>query len=99
MNYIASQPYIKIEREVTSVQQIDKEHNRMLYLYADRIVTKHREFLIVDVIDVSYRGSGKQNGLLYIHTNSGLFSYTVKGSPNSFIKACQKHIEVDKAIN
>lgn len=93
MDYIASQPYIKIEREVTSIKQVDIEHERTLYLYPDRIVTKHREFPIEEVIDVSYRKFGQINGLIYIHTNSGLFSYTVKSSPNHFLKTYKEYFK------
>lgn len=93
MAYLAAQPYIKIKREVTSTKQIDTEHDRMLYLYANRIVTEHREFPLADVIDVSSRKFGTTNGLLYIHTSSGLFSYTVKTSVEEFINIYKKHVE------
>lgn len=93
MDYIASQAYIKIEREVTSTQQIDIEHQRTLYLYSDRIVTKHREFPLEEVINVSYRKTNQINGLLYIHTSSGLFSYTIKTPPDIFLQAYEDHLK------
>lgn len=93
MDYIASQPYIKIERVVTSTEQIDTEHARTLYLYSDRIVTKHREFPIEEVINVSYRKNNQENGLLYIHTSSGLFSYTIKSTPEHFLKTYEDHFK------
>lgn len=90
MGLLAKQPYIKIQREVTSIQQKDIEHNRIIYLYDDKIVTEHREFLIQHVIEISYRKFGSEAGLLYIHTESGLYTYTVKTSTEEFIRAFHK---------
>lgn len=84
---LAKQPYIKIEREVSSIQQKDTEDKRTLYLYEDKVVTKRRKFPIENVTDISYREFGKDAGLLYIHTSSGVFTYTVKTSTKEFINA------------
>lgn len=88
MKPIATQAYIKIERKITSTEQINIEHDRMIYLYEDRVVTEHRTFPIKEVMDVSYRVNNKENkiGLLYLHTMRGLFAYSVKGSVAEFIK-------------
>lgn len=90
MRLIAKQPYIKIQREVTSIQQKDIEDERTLYLYEDKVVTAHREFPIENVTDISYRKFGVGAGLLYIHTLSGLFTYTVKTSTKEFINEFHK---------
>lgn len=87
MDLIAVQPYIKVEREVNSIEQVKIEDERNIYLYNDKIVTKHRAFAIQDVLDMSYRQFGGDGGLLYMHTNGGLYSYTVKSSPQKFIEA------------
>ncbi|WP_405097824.1 hypothetical protein [Oceanobacillus sp. FSL H7-0719] len=84
---LAEQAYYKIIREVDSITQRNTEQKRVIYLYEDRIATKYREFHIDHVIDISYRFIGKQGGLLYLHTNKGLFSYPVKSSPEEFVKA------------
>ncbi|WP_249869526.1 hypothetical protein [Oceanobacillus saliphilus] len=91
MNLIAEQPYIKIVREVSSIEQIDVEHKRKMYLYEEKIVTKHREFSIDDVLDVSYRFIGGDGGLLYLHTNYGVYSYIVKTSPEAFVEAFKEY--------
>lgn len=93
MDLLASQSYVKIEREVTSIKQVDTEDKRTLYLYPDRIVSKHRVFPIEEVSDISYRQFGQQNGLLYLHTNRGLFSYTVKSPPDDFLNTFKKHFK------
>ncbi|MUK88290.1 hypothetical protein GMD78_07795 [Ornithinibacillus sp. L9] len=95
MELIAEQTYFKTERRVSSIEQVNIEHERTLYLYDDRIVSKHREFPIHEVLDVSYRSLGAEGGLLYLHTKSGVFSYTVKSSPKSFVELCKKQIKRD----
>lgn len=92
MHVIAVQPYIKMERQVSSIKQQDVEHERVVTLYSDRVKTEHREFEIDEVHDMSYRTFGDEGGLLYIHTIRGVFSYTVKSSPEQFINAFKKHI-------
>lgn len=90
MYLIAEQPYIKVERETNSMEQLKVEHERTIYLYNDKIVTQHRVFPIEEVLDVSYRTFGKEGGLLYIHTDGGLFTYTVQTSPQKFIEAFEE---------
>ncbi len=91
MDFFASQPYIKIERIVSSIEQKDIEHQRTLYLYHDRIVTQHRVFAIEDVLSVSEKRIGKDGGLLYIHTTKGLFSYTIQTPADAFVEAFEQH--------
>ncbi|MFX3632759.1 MAG: hypothetical protein ACE3L7_06760 [Candidatus Pristimantibacillus sp.] len=87
MDWLAVQPYYKVAREVTSLEQKTVVQNRLMYLYKERIVTKYREFPIIEVFDLSYRSMGGDEGLLYLHTKQGVFSYTISTDPNSFIEA------------
>lgn len=91
MPLLAKQPYVKIIREVSSITQTNTEENRMLYLYSDKVVTKHREFSMEDITDMSYRSIGENGGLLYIHTSSGVFSYFMKTSPKEFVHVFKEH--------
>src|SRR5690625_225569 len=93
MKLLAEQPYIKIERQVDSLQQKDIESNRILYLYDEKIVSKHREFPIHDVTDISYRSVDSDGGMLYVHTNKGVYSYIVKSSPMDFVKTFKDNIK------
>lgn len=93
MQLIAKQPYVKVKREVHSIEQVHTELNRELLLYDDRVVTKHREFPIGDVLDMSYRKVGGEAGLLYLHTIKGVYSYTVKASPEEFIEEFKKLVK------
>ncbi|MBP1949402.1 hypothetical protein [Virgibacillus litoralis] len=93
MYLIAEQPYYKVQREVSSIDQRDVEYERTIYMYNDKIVTQHREFSIENVLDMSYRVIGQKGGLLYLHTNKGVYSYTVKSSPQQFIDAFKEHVK------
>jgi len=87
VKWIALQPYYKVQREVRGTEQITNVQERTLYLYADRVVTRYREFPIADVFDMSFKQMGEAGGLLYLHTRHGVFPYTVKSDPSLFIKA------------
>lgn len=93
MYLIAQQPYFKVERQVSRIEQIDTEHKRTIYLYNEKVVTEHREFRIQDVLDMSYRQVASKGGLLYLHTSQGVFSYTVKSSPEKFIQLFKEQIK------
>lgn len=86
MQAIAKQPYVKIVRKVSALEQKDIEEKRHMYLYEEKIVTRYREFPIENVMDISYRFSGGK-GLLYLHTLKGVYAYIIKSSPESFINA------------
>jgi hypothetical protein len=86
MKWKALQPYYKVQREVTSGEQKTVVSNREMYLYENKIVTRHREFPIHTVFDMSFRKIGSEGGLLYLHTSSGVYPYTVKDDPNPFIE-------------
>lgn len=87
MQLIAEQSYIKVVREVSSIEQKNIEEPRKMVLYDEKIVTQHREFPVKDVLDISYRFIGPDGGLLYLHTTKGVYSYIVKTSPKSFVEA------------
>lgn len=87
MNRVAVQPYYKIIRTIDGLDQRMEEQAREMILYEDRIVTKHRHFPIKQVFDLSYRPMGDGVGFLYLHTQQGVYSYTLKDDPESFITA------------
>lgn len=91
-NILAKQPYVKVVRTVDSITQTNTEEERVMYLYEDRLVTKHREFDISTINDMSYRNIGSTGGLLYVHTNKGVFSYIVKSSPQQFVQIVKEYI-------
>lgn len=93
MGLIAQHPYIKVERKVTSIAQYEIEHDRIIYLYNEKVVTQHREFPMEQVMDFSYRAIANEGGILYLHTLQGVFTYNVKSSPEAFITAYKAHFK------
>lgn len=91
MTLIAKHLYVKTERTVTSTGQFEVEDERWIYLYVDRVETKHRVFPIGDVMDMSYRKLMKESAILYLHTKQGVFSYMTKSAPDAFITAFKQH--------
>ena len=91
-SYIAKQPYIKVIRELSSTKQRECIDRRNIYLYIDKLVTKRREFPLTDVFDLSFRKIGSKGGILLIHTNHGVYSYTVTTSPLPFIQICKRYL-------
>ncbi|MDO7905568.1 hypothetical protein Q5741_03980 [Paenibacillus sp. JX-17] len=89
MAWIARQPYTKVQRSIMDAAQITVHEERMLYLFPDRVQTRHREFELGQVFDMSFRPMGPEGGggMLYLHTYQGVFSYTVESHPESFIQA------------
>ncbi|WAA09583.1 hypothetical protein [Fervidibacillus albus] len=90
MKLIAQIPYIKIVRKVEFEGQHVTEEERMLTLYCDKITTKYREFPLKDVYEITHRSFDSSIGFLYLHTSQGVYSYTIKQSPSSFIESYKK---------
>ncbi|CAM3946154.1 hypothetical protein [Alkalicoccus chagannorensis] len=95
MTLLASHPYYKVEREITSLEQKNVEYERMLYLYEDKLVTHRREFNTEHIFDMSYRWMSGEDSILYVHTSKGVFSYSIKDDPMDFIEAFK---ELEKRI-
>ena len=87
MTIIAKLPYVKVIRQVKSVGKIEWEDQRIIYLFEEKITTAFREFPLEEVLDLSHRKIGEEGGFLFIHTNHGVYSYTLKTSPEYFINA------------
>lgn len=93
MTLLAVHPYVKIQRDVSSFKQIQREDMREIRLYTDRIETKYHTFAIQDVLDISYHAIGHKSGLLYLHTIRGIYSYHVHETPQTFIDSFKAHRE------
>lgn len=67
------------------------EHHHEILLYENRIVAQSNQFLLSEVLDISYKSSLQSYGWLYIHTVKGMFPYKVKEHPAVFI---EKYLEL-----
>ncbi|MGM0875315.1 MAG: hypothetical protein ACQEWV_11030 [Bacillota bacterium] len=85
MEILANLPYIKVIRFIEDNTQYQKEEEHKITLSSERVCTSFDSFLLDEVLDISYRFFSKDMGFLYLHTTKGMYSYTVKTSPKSFI--------------
>lgn len=93
MTKLASHHYYKVLREVGRLEQENVEYERVIELYEDRVETKYRLFPMETVMDMSYREMPGDEGILYLHTTRGVFSYMVKENPAAFLAAYRELAE------
>lgn len=86
MKIIAEHDYIKVNRKVVGLKKVQQTDYRRLTLYEDCLTTKHRTFLLTDIINISARLIGGDGGLILIHTSSGMYSYTTEKIDKKFIE-------------
>ncbi|WP_052737879.1 hypothetical protein [Bacillus sp. SA1-12] len=86
MEFLANLPYSKVTRIIEENRQFHKEVEHELVLTTEQICTTFDTFLLKEVLDVSFRYFSENIGFLYLHTTKGMYSYTVKTSPENFIK-------------
>lgn len=87
MKWVAQLPYYKVQREIKDGEQRTFTCNRYMYLHKDRVVTRHREFSIKDILDMSYRSMGNSEGMFYLYTSKGVYTYLITCDPEDFINA------------
>ncbi len=86
MKIISSQEFIMMERIIECNQQLNIEKVKHIHLYENYIQTTNKEFIIEDVLDISFKSSSTDYGILYLHTTQGLFPFHVKTDPTHFIQ-------------
>jgi len=87
---ITTLTYKKVERIIDGIDLKLVEHERMIHLYPTKIVTQYREFQLSNIYDITYKPFSSGEGLLYLHTNNGVFSYPISISPEIFIAEYNK---------
>lgn len=80
------QKYMRVELEIDGLEKKKYKQVETMYLYSDQVVTANHTFPIENVLDISFRKIGGEGGLLYLHTNKGVYTYTVESSPEHFIR-------------
>lgn len=83
---LGSHLYLTVKRQIRDNEQIFEEKEELMRIYSDRITTASDRFLIEDVLDISFRSFSNNNGLLYLHTTRGVFSYRTSHQPEILIK-------------
>ncbi|WP_240793429.1 hypothetical protein [Psychrobacillus vulpis] len=80
--------YIEIERQIDfyyQMQQIEKHFELLLNM--DGIMSARHQFELGHVHDISHKPFSFGGGILYLHTNQGVFSYKIQDNPSLFIDA------------
>jgi len=93
MSLLAKHAYIKVEKHVSGLRMERIREERTLYLYRDKIVTKHREIAMDDVRDLSFRKMYGSGGLLYVHATQGMFTYPMTERPDDLLAAYRTYIK------
>ena len=79
--------YIEIERQIDfyfQMQQIEKQLE--IEMTIEGIRTAEKSFELQHVHDISYKPFSFGAGMLYLHTNQGVFSFNVQENPEIFIE-------------
>jgi hypothetical protein len=87
---IATIAYSRIERFVEWHEQKYIKSIHSITVYADKVSTSTNTFGIENVYDISYKPFSGSKGLLYLHTNQGVFTYEIENDPSNFIHAFKK---------
>ncbi|WP_391559614.1 hypothetical protein [Robertmurraya sp.] len=87
---IMTQQYFTVTRKIVDGTQVVLHEEQLLKMYEDKITTSASTFSFSDVHDISFRKLTKELGILYLHTNQGLFPYKVREEPRFFIETFYK---------
>jgi hypothetical protein len=85
-----TQQYFTVTRKIVDGTQVVLHEEQLLKMYEDKITTSASTFSFSDVHDISFRKLTKELGILYLHTNQGLFPYKVREEPRFFIETFYK---------
>lgn len=79
--------YIEIERQIDfyfQMKQVEKQFE--LRLTMEGIISERHTFKLQHVYDVSHKPFSFGGGLLYLHTNQGVFPFQIQENPSNFIQ-------------
>jgi len=85
-----TQRYFTVTRKIVDGSQLVLHEEKYLRMYEDKITTSVLTFSLSNIHDISYRKLTKELGILYLHTNQGLFPYKVRDEPKCFIETFYK---------
>lgn len=85
--------YYEVRRHIDFyfVQQ-SVESEKFLHGTDEGIRCAVRQFSWKQLHDISYKPFSSGEGLLYLHTHQGMFSYRVKDNPTTFLRFAEERI-------
>ncbi|MCP3740896.1 hypothetical protein [Rossellomorea sp. BNER] len=96
MKLISYHSYHKTIRKFLDNQLVYQKFEYKLELYKSGIITYSDSFPLHTVLDISFKSFTNGEGLVYLHTNRGLYSYYVKAEPKEFIREFKKLKSINK---
>lgn len=90
INGIATISYFHIEHEIDYRGKFDIKTKHQIILYKNRVVTASHQFILENVLDMSYKLFSNNDSLLYLHTNQGVFTYKLNCDPDEFVNNFKK---------
>jgi len=84
-NIISVISYFHIERNIVYNEKVQNKTIHELTLLETEITSADYYFELDSVYDMSYRPISNAFGLLYLHTNQGMFTFKVETNPKPFI--------------
>jgi hypothetical protein len=80
--------YVEVKREIDFYYQMKSiEMQFVLHLNIEGIASERDQFKLEHVHDVSHKPFSFGGGILYLHTNQGVFPYNIQEDPSYFILA------------
>ena len=79
--------YTEVERKIDlyyKMRKIATHHE--LTVTPETVKTTRNEFQLNQVLDVSYKPFSSEAGILYLHTNQGVFPFNIHTDPHTFIE-------------
>ncbi len=89
---ISSISYSRTEKYIEKFEQKYSMNTFTLSLYYYKIVTEARTFELEIISDISFKPFSTNGGLLYLHTNEGVFTYILENDPQTFMKAVKERL-------
>lgn len=93
---ISSIQFTVVERFIKNFEQQKIEIEQLLTMTQTSIFSNSHHFHLQNVLDMSYKPFSNGQGILYLHTNEGVFSFLISTNPAQFIQSYQLLTSRDK---
>jgi hypothetical protein len=83
---LCSHAYLIVTRKISNNEQIFEEDVKFIKIFEDKLTTATEHFKLCDILDMSYKNFSGENGFLYLHTTSGVYTYMTSNQPDMLMK-------------
>lgn len=93
---ISTIQFTVVERFIKNFEQQKIEIEQLLTMTQTSIYSNSHHFQLQNVFDMSYKPFSNGHGILYLHTNEGVFPFLISTNPAQFIQSYQLLASHDK---